>query len=58
MDNELTNLHGSTYGKVRETVLTAKNNVYAAVHFAMVEAYWEIGKEIAEAQGDRADYGT
>jgi len=51
------NLNDNTYGKVRETVLTAKNKVYATVNFAMVEAYWEIGKEIAEAQGDRADYG-
>jgi len=57
MDKELRRLHGDTYGKVRETVLTAKNKVYSAVNFAMVEAYWEIGKEIAEAIGDRADYG-
>ena len=57
MDKELTKIHGNTYGKVRETVLTAKNKVYAAVNFAMVEAYWEIGKEIAEAIGERAEYG-
>jgi len=57
MDKEIMNLHGDTYGKVRETVLTAKNKVYAAVNFTMVEAYWEIGKEIAEAIGDRAEYG-
>lgn len=59
MDKELTTLHGSTYGKVRETVLTAKNKIYATVNFAMVEAYWEIGKEIYEAQGEseRAEYG-
>ena len=57
MDNELMSLHGNTYGKVRETVLTAKNKVFTAVNFAMVEAYWEIGKEIAEAVGDRAEYG-
>ena len=24
---------------------------------AMVEAYWEIGRQIVEAQGDRAEYG-
>ena|GEM_PF-4764476 len=57
MNHELTTLHGNTYGKVRETLLTAKNKVYAAVNFAMVEAYWEIGKEIAEAIGERAEYG-
>ena len=57
MDRELTTIHDNTYGKVRETVLTAKNKVYAAVNFAMVEAYWEIGREIAAAIGDRAEYG-
>ena len=59
MNSELTTLHGNTYGKVRETVLTAKNKVYSAVNFAMVEAYWEIGKEIYEAQNgyERAEYG-
>jgi len=57
MNNELSTLHDGTYGRVRDTVLTAKNKVYAAVNFAMVEAYWEIGKEIAESIGDRAEYG-
>lgn len=45
------------YNTIRETVLTAKNKVYSAVNFAMVEAYWGIGKQIAEAQGERAEYG-
>lgn len=45
------------YNTIRETVLTAKNKVYTAVNFAMVEAYWGIGKQIAEAQGERAEYG-
>lgn len=59
MDKELTTLQNSTYGKVRKTILTAKNKVFTAVNFAMVEAYWEIGKEIFEAQGEteRAEYG-
>lgn len=59
MDKELTTLQDSTYGKVRETILTAKAKVFTAVNFAMVEAYWGIGKEIYEAQGktDRAEYG-
>ena len=57
MDKGMKTFQNDTYGKVRETVLTAKNKVYSAVNFAMVEAYWEIGKEINEAQGDRADYG-
>ena len=45
------------YNSIRETVLSAKNKVYTAVNFAMVEAYWGIGKQIAEAQGERAEYG-
>lgn len=47
----------NVYKNIRETVLTAKNRVYSAVNFAMVEAYWSIGKQIAEAQGERAEYG-
>lgn len=42
---------------IRETVLTAKNKVFTAVNFAMVEAYWNIGKQIAQVQGERAEYG-
>ena len=38
---------------------TARNKAYAAVNFAMVEAYWEIGRSIVEQQGgeERAEYG-
>jgi predicted nuclease of restriction endonuclease-like (RecB) superfamily len=34
--------------------------VYAAVNFAMVEAYWHVGRLIVERQGgeERAEYGT
>jgi len=48
-----------TYGKIRTSVITAQNKVYAAVNFAMVEAYWEIGEQIHLACGgnDRAGYG-
>ncbi len=40
---------------------TARTKSYAAVNFAMVEAYWQIGRRIVkeEQQGKgRADYGT
>jgi hypothetical protein len=49
----------SAYENIRATVLTAKSKVYTAINFAMVEAYWEIGKEIFTAQGqnERAEYG-
>lgn len=45
------------YNTIRKTVLTAKNKVYTAVNFAMVEACWGIGKQIADAQGEHAEYG-
>ena len=35
----------------------ARTSVLTAVNSAMVNAYWEIGKQIAEAVGDRAEYG-
>jgi len=56
MNNEI---NTNVYHHIRETVLNAKTKVYNAVNFAMVEAYWEIGREIIEAQGQnqRAEYG-
>lgn len=50
-------ISSNVYEHIREAVLTAKNKVYSAVNFAMVEAYWSIGKQIAQAQGERAEYG-
>ena len=39
---------------------TARNKVYQTANFAMVEAYWNIGKSIIEEQGgdEKAEYGT
>ena len=47
------------YDNIRNTVAQAQQKAYAAVNFAMVEAYWEIGRLIYEAQGEqeRAEYG-
>ena len=52
-------VQNNAYNAIRNTVLTAKNKVYTAINFAMVESYWEIGREIYKAQGenDRAEYG-
>ena len=57
MNNDISK---NTYQHIRNTVLTAKTKVITAVNYAMVEAYWEIGKEIVEAQGNdqRAEYGV
>ena len=48
------------YSQIREILTTARTKAYSAVNFAMVEAYWLIGKQIVEAQGnfERAEYGT
>lgn len=48
-----------TYLNVRKYVIDAQHKVYRAVNSAMVEAYWQIGKEIYEACGEneRAAYG-
>ena len=48
------------YNQIKEILITARSKAYSAVNFAMVEAYWLIGKQIVEVQGnnERAEYGT
>ena len=55
----MTKLDPSFYSQIKEILLSARNKVYAAADFAMVEAYWHIGKSIVEKQGGeaRAEYG-
>ena len=47
------------YQSIRETVVGARQRIYTVVNSAMVEAYWDIGRQIHEAQGgaERAEYG-
>lgn len=47
------------YKQVSSILNAARNKAYTAVNFAMVEAYWEIGKSIVDEQGGkaRAKYG-
>ncbi|MBA1334309.1 MAG: hypothetical protein HPY66_2158 [Firmicutes bacterium] len=49
----------TVYENIRNTVAEAQQKVYATVNFVMVETYWNIGKQIYEAQGknERAEYG-
>ena len=47
----------AVYQSVRAALETARTKAAAAVNDAMVSAYWEIGRQIVEAQGDRAEYG-
>ena len=48
------------YSKIKETLLLSRNQAYSAVNFAMVQAYWQIGRIIVEHEQNgnaRADYG-
>ncbi len=55
---ELTNQ--GLYHDIKHILESARAKAYSAVNFAMVEAYWNIGKSIVERQGgdERAEYGT
>ena len=48
------------YDEIKNILLTARNKVYQTANFAMVEAYWNIGKSIIEEQGgnEKAEYGA
>lgn len=47
------------YSSIKEVLQQARQNAYRAVNFAMVSAYWEIGRLITEDElhNQRADYG-
>lgn len=36
------------YDAIKNILITARNKVYQTANFAMVEAYWGIGKSIVE----------
>tara|TARA_B110000046_G_C12992394_1_gene398417 strand:+ start:528 stop:1556 length:1029 start_codon:yes stop_codon:yes gene_type:complete len=49
------------YIAVKDILQTARNTTYKKVNFIMVEAYWNIGKQIVEKEQkgeDRARYGS
>lgn len=52
-------LDRSIYESIKEVLTNARKKAYKAVNFAMVEAYWNVGKLIVEAQdgNERAEYG-
>ena len=58
MKNEIMDL--TFYQHIKEILENARKKTYAAINFAMVKAYWEIGKSIVEMQGgnETAEYGT
>ena len=58
MLNEIVDLN--FYSHIKEILENARKKAYTAIIFAMVEAYWEIGKSIVEIQGgnETAEYGS
>ena len=48
------------YDQIKRILSEARNKVYQTANFAMVEAYWNIGKSIVEQQGgeEKAEYGV
>ncbi len=48
------------YSEIKETLLLSRSQAYSAVNFAMVQAYWRIGRIIVEHEQNgslRAEYG-
>lgn len=51
---------GSVYEDIKQILEKARSTTYRAVNFAMVTAYWEIGRVIVEEEqkgSERAEYG-
>jgi DUF1016 N-terminal domain len=48
------------FDRIREILASSRSQALQAVNFAMVKAYWEIGREIVQEEQrgtDRAGYG-
>lgn len=60
MSKELTQNIDSLYQRIREILDKAREKVYYAANFEMVQAYWNVGREIVEEEQkgkERAEYG-
>lgn len=53
-------MNSEFYEGIKNILTEARNKVYQTANFAMVEAYWQIGKSIIAEQGgeERAEYGA
>jgi predicted nuclease of restriction endonuclease-like (RecB) superfamily len=62
MDNEIMKnmVDAGLYESIKDILKLAREKAYAAVNFAMVEVYWNIGRLIVEKQSgeERAEYGS
>lgn len=53
-------LYQDIYSEIKDALLLSRNQAYSAVNFAMVQAYWQIGRIIVEHEQNgslRAEYG-
>ena len=59
MKDIIPDIDNGLYMEVKAILESARSKAYAAVNFAMVEAYWGIDRLIVERQGggERAEYG-
>ena len=60
MSGELERSGKDLYGAIRQVLQSARQTAYKAVNFAMVQAYWQIGRLIVEDEQNgnaRAEYG-
>ena len=56
----MTDYPGTLYSEIREVLLASRRQAYNAVNFAMVQAYWQVGRLIVEHEQNgslRAEYG-
>ena len=44
--------YDNIYDEIRETLLNSRSQAYSAVNFALVQAYWHIGRIIVEHEQD------
>ncbi|HJX16973.1 MAG TPA: PDDEXK nuclease domain-containing protein [Acidiferrobacterales bacterium] len=60
-DQNLSATRRDLYQSIAEILRAARANAYRAVNFAMVEAYWNVGRKIVEEEQrgeERAEYGA
>ena len=60
MSGELERSGKDLYGAIRQVLQSARQTAYKAVNFAMVQAYWQVGRLIVEDEQKgkaRAEYG-
>ncbi len=55
--NMISEAEAKVYEVIRTALADARTKVVVAVNSAMVGVYWEIGRQINEAVGERAEYG-